>query len=280
MKAPMSKPRPIVDVVPFFNELDVLELRLRVLADVVSHHFIVQSMETHSGRPKPLSFNPEDARWRPWRDKLRNIVLPTLGLPPTDENRWTRERFPREVIPSLLEQWRDDDLVLMSDVDEIPDPGLIEDYADRVTGRTWVGFNAACYYYYLNLRVPRPHKCIALTSVGYMKTQGGQYFRDRAFKPPIGPVPGGWHFSYLGGVEAIITKLSSFAHAEFDTEKVKDPAHLATCIRDRKSFFPTVNGRRTEHAGQFTQVALRELPMEVFLHPERYQQHLLPPELR
>ena len=113
-----------------------------------------------------------------------------------------------------------------------------------------------------------------------MKTQGGQYFRDRAFKPPIGPVPGGWHFSYLGGVEAIITKLSSFAHAEFDTEKVKDPAHLATCIRDRKSFFPTVNGRRTEHAGQFTQVALRELPMEVFLHPERYQQHLLPPELR
>jgi len=271
----------IVDVFPFFNELDVLALRLRVLADVVDQHFVVQAMETHSGLPKPLYFNPDDERWRPWRDKLVNIVLPTLGLPPTNENRWTREHYPREIIPTVLDLWHrhDDDLVLMSDVDEIPVPILLEAYADQVREEQWVGFRAACYYYYLNLRVPRPHKCIAFATAGYVRQMGGQYFRDRAHRPAIGPVEGGWHFSWLGGVEAMITKLSSFAHSEFDTDKVKDPAHLARCINETRSFFPTVNGRRTEHSGQFFQVPLRELPLEVFLYPERYHQHLLP-ELR
>jgi beta-1,4-mannosyl-glycoprotein beta-1,4-N-acetylglucosaminyltransferase len=276
----MKKNQHIVDVFPFFNELDVLELRLRVLADVADLHYVVQAMETHAGHPKPLYFNPEDDRWRPWRDKLRNIVLPPMNVPAL-ASRWMREHQPRLIIASLLWQEPDETLVLMSDVDEIPNPLLIEQYAGQVTHRRWVGFRAACYYYYLNLRVPRPHKCIALARASRVRELGGQHFRDKAHRPPIGPIDGGWHFSYLGGVDAIITKLSSFAHAEFDTDALKDPAYLRCCVAERRSFFPsTVGGMQPEHHGIFTQVALRELPLEVFLHPERYQHHLLPPEER
>jgi len=263
----------IIDIFPFFNELDVLELRLRVLEDIVDQFIVIQSEETHSGLLKPIYFNPEDARWKEWSNRIKTVIIPKI---PNAENRWIRENAPRQAIPEIIKDVSNDDIIIMSDVDEIPDPQLLKTYLPVVRYHKWVGFSAACYYYYLNLRTVRPHRCIMLVQAQRMKEQGGQYFRDRQHKPRIGPIIGSWHFSYLGGINAIITKLSSFAHSEFDIEAIKNSKYLQTCIAQKRSFFP--KHFHANHNGQFYQVPLTELPIEIQNHPERYTKHLLPYE--
>ena len=49
-------PRKIIDTFPFFNELDILEIRLRELSGVVAKFVLVESAQTHSGKPKDLLF--------------------------------------------------------------------------------------------------------------------------------------------------------------------------------------------------------------------------------
>jgi beta-1,4-mannosyl-glycoprotein beta-1,4-N-acetylglucosaminyltransferase len=263
----------IIDIFPFFNELDVLELRLRVLENVVDKFIAVQAEETHSGLPKPIYFNPQDERWKQWSNRLETVILPKI---PNAENRWVRENAPREAIPHIIKDVPNDEVILMSDVDEIPDPHLVKDYSKIVRHHKWVGFSTACHYYYLNLRTQRPHRCIMLVQAQRMRENGGQYFRDRHHKPRVGPIKGGWHFSYLGGIDAIITKLSSFAHSEFDIESIKNSKYLASCISQKRSFFP--KHFHANHEGQFYQVPLTELPIEIQNHPERYAKHLLPYE--
>jgi len=263
----------LIDIFPFFNELDILELRLHELDDVVDHFIAVQAEETHSGLPKPVYFNPQDDRWFPWRNRISTVVLPRCVDAP---DRWWRENATRKVIPVLLNHNKMTDLVLMSDVDEIPDHHAVAAAVKLIRPRRWVGFRTACYYYYLNLRTPRSYKCIALTTAGYVCEVGGQHFRDKAHRPPIGPIDGGWHFSYMGGVEAIRMKLASFAHDEFDTDEIKNPERLAQCVAERRSFFPRHAGKLPPHSGQFFQVPITELPTDVQQRPEHYARHLLP----
>ena len=65
----------------FFNELDVLEIRLAELDPVVDVFIIAEAAKTHSGEHKPLYFQENRERFAPWLDKIRHIVVkfPKLG---------------------------------------------------------------------------------------------------------------------------------------------------------------------------------------------------------
>jgi beta-1,4-mannosyl-glycoprotein beta-1,4-N-acetylglucosaminyltransferase len=256
----------IVDCFPFFNELDILELRLRELDGLVDRFIAVQSVETHSGLPKPIYLDVEDARWAPWKGRLETTILPAMET--TD--RWVRERQTRHVLKDLLIHQHPDDAVIISDVDEIPSAELVAQQLAWLTPRQWVGFAAGCYFYYLNLRTPKPFRCIGLALAETVWRLGAQAIRDGKRRPPVGPVAGGWHFTYQGGVEAIRMKLASFAHAEFDTPEMRNTSWLEDRIRTRRDLF-RLGGRR------FTHVPLSELPADVQARPHRYA-HLLLPE--
>ena len=67
----------IYDCVPLFQELDLLELRLRELAPVVDRFVIVEANKTHSGKDKPLHFMEQQRRFAPW---LNKIIYVAVGL--------------------------------------------------------------------------------------------------------------------------------------------------------------------------------------------------------
>jgi beta-1,4-mannosyl-glycoprotein beta-1,4-N-acetylglucosaminyltransferase len=68
----------LIDVFPFFNELDILELRLRELDSMVRRFVAIQSTETHAGNEKPLYLDVDAPRWKPWRGRLETVVLPRI----------------------------------------------------------------------------------------------------------------------------------------------------------------------------------------------------------
>jgi len=257
----------IISMFSYFVEEDLLELRLRELDGLVDLCIAYQCEETHSGLPKPIHLDPDAPRWTPWRGKLQTVILPRLET----DDRYVRENAPRHQMTLDLQQFADDDLVLLSDCDEIPSAEAVRAAVPSLTQTEWAGFAMPAFYYSMNLRVPGTWKAIALARVDTARRLGLQTIRDRRTHPPV-LVEGGWHFSYLGGPEAIARKIEAFAHAECDTAEYKDLAHIARRIAEKRDIYNIK--RRAGGDGPFTVVGIETLPRDVREHPERYAQHL------
>lgn len=115
----------IFDCFPFFNELDLLELRLRELGDTVDRFVLVEANETQTGLPKPFVFEQNKARFARWADKIIHVKVTFPADLPRAEGKyarmggWEREHYQRNQIARGLETAAPDDLVIVSDLDEI-----------------------------------------------------------------------------------------------------------------------------------------------------------------
>src|SRR5690349_24880068 len=115
------------DCFTFFNELDLLEIRLNVLNPVVDKFVLVESTRTFQNKPKPLYFQQNATRFSAFKDKIIHIVVdqfPDFG-DWTEANSWTLEHHQRNSINRGLTRCTRDDVVIISDLDEIPRPETI-----------------------------------------------------------------------------------------------------------------------------------------------------------
>ena len=110
----------LVDTFMFYNELDILELRLEVLDRYVDRFVLVEAEVNHVGGPKELFFQNNRDRYAKWIHKITHVVV-HADEAPKDEDPWSREKFQRECIIRGLEDVPPDAIVMVSDVDEIPD---------------------------------------------------------------------------------------------------------------------------------------------------------------
>src|SRR4051812_40271897 len=116
----------LCDCFTFYNELDILEIRLRELYDVVDRFVLVEATHTHKGDPKPLHYATNRARFASWNDKIRHIVIGDLPVGDNLAAIRRREMGQRNAILLGLMDAQDDDIVLISDVDEIPRKSAVE----------------------------------------------------------------------------------------------------------------------------------------------------------
>lgn len=200
----------VFDAFLFSDELDMLELRLAILDPVVDRFVVVESTVTFSGLEKPLAFADNRERFAAWRDKITHVVV--RDTPDTGSWRWGRERFQRDQLLRGLDDCRCDDLVLVSDVDEIPDP-------DAVGMRLRGGYHQEYMLYYLNCRHQSEY-WVGTAALYHFELAaiGPQAARDRRHELPR-VERGGWHFAYAITPEAMRAKLHAFSHAELDTEE-------------------------------------------------------------
>ena len=114
----------IYDCFIFFNEIDLLDLRLNELDSVVDKFVIVESTETFSKKKKTLFFNENKERFSKFKDKIIHIIVddsPELTKTSSDPGgRWNIEHFQRNCIERGLVDCKPEDIILVSDVDEIP----------------------------------------------------------------------------------------------------------------------------------------------------------------
>src|SRR5579884_2037055 len=108
----------IFDAFLFFDELKILKLRLEELGDVVDRFVLVESTRTFSNRSKPLHFLDNQHLFRKYASKIRHVVVE--DMPERYESAWDVEAFQRNAILRGIEGAAPDDLIIISDVDEIP----------------------------------------------------------------------------------------------------------------------------------------------------------------
>ena len=114
----------IYDCFTFYNELDLLEIRLNELGRLVDYFVLVEASETFQGEPKPFIFENNKSRFKDFSNKIIHVKidfpdkLGGAGLGPT-ETAWAREFFQRDQIIRGLRNARPDDLIIVGDVDEI-----------------------------------------------------------------------------------------------------------------------------------------------------------------
>lgn len=113
----------IYDCFTFFNELELLELRLHELAGVVDKFVLVEATQTHTNRPKPLHYQENRARFGAFHGQIIHVVVEDL---PVSADPWVPENFQRNCIARGLTACRPDDFVLVSDLDEIPRARAVE----------------------------------------------------------------------------------------------------------------------------------------------------------
>lgn len=231
----------IYDCFTFFDELDLLELRLEVLWETVDRFVVVEGDRTFTGAPKPLHFAENRERFKPFMNRITHVVV--RDFPPHTGSAWEYEAFQRNAIARALGECGPDDAVIVSDVDEMVSPDAVR-RAISLPGLK--AFRQRLFYYFLNCQVagvvwdkPRMVSFRDYTSAQELRVFSGKPDFGRAWplraarriawnlrgRPRRGItfVPdGGWHFSYLGSAERMLAKIKAFSHTEYDTPEVAD----------------------------------------------------------
>lgn len=226
----------IYDCFNFFNELDILEIRLNTLYDYVDYFVIVESSVTHSGEDKPYYFEDNKERYSKFMDKIihfkientpsdftnlietndseLNIVFDFIVKQKIRFNRRTqpdygRDFFQKECIRRPLINCDDGDIILFSDLDEIPNPEIIKNINDLDLTKIY-SLNQITYYYYINVLKQRDWYGTKILT--YKKLKGLSLNEVRGDTSLSIKLPnGGWHFSFMGGKEMVKKKILSYS---------------------------------------------------------------------
>jgi hypothetical protein len=211
----------VYDCFPFFNELDILEIRLEELWDTVDYFVLAESNLSHSGKPKEYIFENNKERFSKYLSKIRHIKVE--DMPETNDS-WVRERYQRFSLGKGLHDMTPNDIVIVSDCDEIARAEIVE--MIKVDENNWDKYILYIpqYQYRLNyMKIFQQSK-----NANIMITRGRAFTnaqKEREFTFYWNPKPqdtvfvdhGGWHFTYLGDDNHAITKIQNFAHTETDT---------------------------------------------------------------
>jgi hypothetical protein len=117
----------VYDCFTFFNEVELLKVRFEELYDSVDYFVLVEATQTFCGGSKPLYFLDHIHDFAQYKDKIIHVVVDDFPMPTSDpaQDRWTREAFQRDAILRGLVHCNQDDLIFISDLDEIPNKQAI-----------------------------------------------------------------------------------------------------------------------------------------------------------
>lgn len=255
----------IYDVFTFFNELDLLEIRLNILDPYVDHFVIVEATETFSGNKKPLYFKENRERFKQWDHKIihyvvddtpkdaddlrkrlhdtsqndldRQITVDTLTSSNVGKDivHWLKEFYQKESVKKALVGLRDTDICYISDLDEIWNPDLVIDYTQDSVFKPL----QTSYVYYLNNRsdenwrgwtgtIATQYKNIKNSCLNHLRTHKKMMTRYVFLRN------GGWHFTFQGGFDGALRKLRESNHPFYDPKKTIPT--LAERIAKNKDF--------------------------------------------
>jgi len=193
----------IFDTFPFFNEIEILELRFLELYDTVDYFVIAEANRTHNGTPKEFIFEKNKSRYEKWLDKV--IYVKVEDMPEYDPNDVFRlEYFQRNAIMrGLKDKAQIGDKVIVSDCDEIPN---VEGLKANLDNPNWQVFSQELFYYYVNNQLHRAWGGSVMADYGTFHTiQKLRWFaiRRQFSRGGEGVIPNGrWHYSYMTGGDA------------------------------------------------------------------------------
>lgn len=263
-------------IFPFCGELDIVEIKLATLYDVVDFFVMAEATSTFSGIPRDIT-NLE--RLSPWMDKVRRIIVTDNEKLPPEESRsklpshmygeqhvrWGRDIATRNMLKEGLWDAENWDVVILTDADEIPSAEFVKNAAPA----KGVELNLIPRHaYYLNMRAPQVHIYEQVCRAFFAELAHSSSIEEIARMHPSSVVEsGGWHFTYMGGKDAIKKKLASFAHGEYDQPPWNTDEHIQRTLDTGQDLF----GR---HGLDCFPCPIEELPPYVKQNQDKFT-HLL-----
>lgn len=252
----------VIDCIPFFNELDILKLRLHILDPLVDRFVIEEATHTFSGLPKELCFEKNRGMFEEFLPKITYLVVDNS---PEEISTHERDKFQKNALAKALTDASDEDVLILSDVDEIPNPAVLQELVKRFDPDKIYHLAQRNFYCYLNMEevsgnllsitgeFPGVERRMWLgTKVFAKKNIPGSGIIDLREISPEDPrsvrvADGGWHFGYMGSCHEtdvsrrVGTKVVAAAHQEYNTEdvlaEVKDRLILGEDIFGRNAVF-------------------------------------------
>lgn len=221
----------IYDTFCFFNELDLLEIRLNILDDYVDYFVICESKETFSGKSKPLYFQENWDRFKKWKHKIIHIIAPEFET----DNAFLRAGFQKNYIKNGLLDAKDNDIIYFGDLDEIWKPQEVKLFSFTYN------LKQLNYAYYLNNR--SSEEWVGTIMCTYMILKNSNVNTLRANHDHI-LEDGGWHFTNMGGADQIRKKLDAYDHQEFNNIYVK--SNIENRIENNEDYV----GRQSDWQGK------------------------------
>lgn len=253
----------IYDIFNFFNELELLDIRLHILDPYVDYFVIVESTLTHSGKPKELFYENNKERFKQFEHKIihyviedplqnftdaeqrltknnlspleKDILIQTLTSDniPKGMGHFLRDFYEKESVKQALTNLSDDDFCFISDLDEIWNPEILIDYRKDDIYR----FKQTVYCYYLNNKSNEAWTGTIATKYKNIKNNCLNHLRTKRKTPYTFVSNGGWHFTYQGGENRVKEKIESFSHQEINNTETKNK------ITERLQNNQDINGR-------------------------------------
>lgn len=223
----------LVDCFTFYNELDLLEMRLEEMYDIVDNFVIVEATKTFVGKEKKLFFENNKQRYEKYMDKIIHVIVEDM---PNSDNPWTLEKFQRNAIDRGISKinMEDEDIITICDVDEIPDTKTLKQLKQDGLN-SCMSLEMDFYYYNLNCKYKGHWYHTKIIPYGIYKTRRNpemiRHSRCHNIKN------GGWHFSYFGSVEFIKNKLTNFSHQEYNNENYNNNEIIKKKIEECSDLF-------------------------------------------
>jgi beta-1,4-mannosyl-glycoprotein beta-1,4-N-acetylglucosaminyltransferase len=293
----------IIDCFMFFDEEMLLELRLNTLDKFVDKFIIVESAYTHSGKEKKLIFDIN--KYPKFKEKIDYIIVRDLpqgieqignddsNLEITNKeimNALRRENFQRNAIKRGLINANDNDWIIISDLDEIPDLSNIN---FNSINKKIIFFKQKVFYYKLNLELKTlrwigskackkkylksPQWLRNVKDKIYPKWRLDIVFSEKRYNSVFFVENGGWHFSFVKKPEDIEKKLKSYLHhREYDLdplgiENIKNLIKSKAVIYDHR-----VDQTQYKFGGgqKLEKIDIKFLPEYIFSQKEKYLEWL------
>ena len=259
----------IFDCFLYNNEDMILDIRLNSLDKYIDKFIIVESKFDHQGNEKNINFKIEN--FQSFKDKIIYLIIDKF---PNNLSNWGRENYQRDYILNGLVNAGDDDYIIISDIDEIPNisnMNLIEKHKFSV-------FEQKMFYYKINLQNKTEPFWYGsrICKKKYLKSP--QWLRDQKVKK----VPfwkfykvrwnviknGGWHFSFLMSADQIKLKLKSYAHGEYNNSNYNSFEKINNAINSKVDLF----NRDIE----FEKIPFdRSFPNYIFLNKEKFKDWII-----
>lgn len=264
----------------FKNEVDVLEIRLGTISDLVDCIVIAEAAVDQRGRPRELVFPQHLKRFEPWMHKIRYVVVDDMPEGETHEDDVKRERWQRDALVRGMPNLKADDLVFVSDLDEIPYPESLR----RALNNAMLGQRSRLpmdmFPMALNWRW-RDRGCrigsISCVVFGSDILERGVCWAA-LWNPQVAGLSGihGWHLTYQGGPEHIQSKITGMMDkAEalvmpgLDPARVIELSWIEECIATGRDMFG-----RTYRCSDWVDV--EGMPPYVQQHARRFEHMMVP----
>ena len=223
----------LIDAFMFYNELDVLELRLTLLDQYVDKFILVEAEVNHVGGSKELFFQNNKERFSKWLPKIEHVIVKAEEAP-KDENPWSREKYQRHsIVKGLGPDVSDQSIIMISDVDEIPDLQIVRFEKMEhpiISVHMWL-----YHYSFEYLFTGEPWFGTVMTTVDIVRKHGPNALRDSRWKFPVIQYAG-WHLSSFGDEKHVLNKMKTFAHALDDNghKHLQTEENIKQWIKDGK----------------------------------------------